>query len=122
MHFLSNEQKEKWVEEYDETDTTGATKRVQDAVAAVQQQQEDTKKAENDRSTNREPEMTFQEIMDDIGDSLSDYASSNDGADRADENDEQTEQGQLRNDDEPSWVMGSVSKMVQQRMEKFWKR
>ena len=35
-HFLSNEEKEKWIEDYVERETAGARKRVEDAEAAVQ--------------------------------------------------------------------------------------
>jgi len=54
-----------------------------------------------------------------IGDSLSDLASSDDGEDGEDEDDEETEQGKLSDDDEPDWVMGTINKTVQQRMESF---
>jgi len=54
-----------------------------------------------------------------IGDSLSDLASSDDGEDGEDQDDEQTEQGKVSEDDEPGWVMGTITKMVQQRMERF---
>jgi len=54
-----------------------------------------------------------------IGDSLSDLASSDDGEDREDEDDEETEQGKLSEDDEPGWLMGTITKAVQQRMERF---
>jgi hypothetical protein len=51
-----------------------------------------------------------------IGYSLSDLASSDDGEDGEDE-DEETELGKLSEDDEPGWVMGTISKSVLQRME-----
>ena len=54
-----------------------------------------------------------------IGDSLSDLASSDDGEDGEDDDDEETEQGKLSEDDEPGWVMGTITKTVQQRMERF---
>ena len=69
--------------------------------------------------TSREPEKTFEEMLVAIGDSLSDLASSDDGEDGEDEDDEETEQGKLRDDDEPGWVMGTITKTVQQRMESF---
>jgi len=68
--------------------------------------------------TSRESEKMFQETMAAIRDSLSHIASSNDAEDGKHE-DEKTEQGKLSEDDEPSWVMGTISKMVQQRMESF---
>ena len=54
-----------------------------------------------------------------IGGSLSDLASSDDGEDGEDEDDEETELCQLSEDDEPGWVMGTIAKMVQQRLERF---
>jgi hypothetical protein len=36
-HFFSNEEKEKWIEDYVERETAGARKQVEDAEAAVQQ-------------------------------------------------------------------------------------
>jgi len=55
-----------------------------------------------------------------IGGSLSDLASSNNGEDGEDEDKEETEQGKLSEDDEPGWVMGTITKTVQQHMERFW--
>jgi len=66
--------------------------------------------------TSREPEKTFEEMMAAIRDSLTDPVSSDDGEDGEDE-DEETAQGKLSEDDEPGWVMGTISKMVQQCME-----
>jgi hypothetical protein len=66
----------------------------------------------------REHEKTCEEMMAAIGDSLSDLASSDDGDDGEDD-DEETELGKLSEDDEPGWVMGTISKMVLQRMKSF---
>jgi len=54
-----------------------------------------------------------------IGDSLSDLASSDAGEDGEEEDDEETEQGNFSEDDKPSWVMGTITKTGQQRMERF---
>jgi hypothetical protein len=118
-YFLSNEEKEKWIEDYVERETAGARKRVEDAEAAVQQEQDDMTQAEIAGLTSREPEKTFEEMLVAIGDSLSDLASSDDGEDGQEEDDEETEQGNLSEDDEPGWVMGTITKTVQQRMERF---
>ena len=118
-HFLSNHDKAKWIEDYVDRETAGARMPVEDAEAAVQQEQEDTRKAENVGLTDREPEKTFQEIMVAIGDSLSDLASSDDGDDGEDEDDEETEKGQLSEDDEPGWVMGAITKPVKPRLQRF---
>jgi hypothetical protein len=117
-HFLSNEEKEKCIEDYVERETAGARKQVEDTEAAVQEEQDDMMHTEIAGLTSREPEKTFVEMMAAIGDSLSDLASSDDGEDGEDE-DEETEQGKLSEDDEPGWVMGTITKTVQQHMESF---
>jgi len=117
-HFLSNEEKEKWIEDYVQSETAGARKRVEDAEAAVQQEQDDMTHTEIAAWTPRQPEKTFEEMMAAIGDSLSDLASSDNGEDRENE-DVETELGKLSDDDEPGWVMGTISNTVQQRMETF---
>jgi hypothetical protein len=69
--------------------------------------------------TFREPEKRYEEMLVGIGDSQSDLASSDNGEDREDEDDGETEQGNLNEDDEPGWVMGTMTKMVQHHMERF---
>jgi len=76
MHFLSNGEKQKLIEDYVDRETAGARKRDEDAEAVVQQEQEDMKTAENARLTNRESEKTLQEMMVAVRDSLSNVASS----------------------------------------------
>jgi len=116
--LLSNEEKQKWIEDYVERETAGARKRVDDAEAAVQQEQDDMTHAEIAGLTPREPEKTFEEMMAAIGDSLSDLASSDDGDDGEDE-DVETELGKLSEYDEPGWMIGTISKTVQERTESF---
>jgi len=107
--------------DYIERETAEARKQVEDAEAAVQQEQEDIKHAEIVGLTTREPKKTFEEIMVAIRVSLSDLASSDDGEDGEDEDDEETEQGKLSKDDEPGWVMGTVTKTIQD-IERFWQK
>jgi hypothetical protein len=47
MHILSNQETEKWIEYYIQRETAGARKRVEDAEAAIMQEQEDTEAADN---------------------------------------------------------------------------
>jgi hypothetical protein len=54
-------------------------------------------------------------MMAGMRDTVSDLASSDDGEDGEDE-DEETVQSKLSKDDELGWVMGTISKMVQQCM------
>jgi hypothetical protein len=84
------------------------------------QELKDMTTAESAGGTTRKPATTFEELMNTIGDSLSDLAPSDnqqDGEDKEDE-EEDTELGKL-SDDEPGWVMGTISKNVQHRMESF---
>jgi hypothetical protein len=118
-HFLSEEKKEKCIEDYVERETAGAGKRVEDTETAVKQEQEYMTQAETEGMTSREPEKTFEVMLFAIGDSLSDLASSDDGEDGEEEDDEETEQGNLSDDDEPGGVMGTITTPVQQRMERF---
>jgi hypothetical protein len=119
MHFLINQEREKWIEDYVERETTVARKRVQDTQTAMMQEQEHMVNVEKGRSTTTKPEISFEEILNAIGDSLSDLANSEDEEDGEDKDDdeEDTGHGKLSNDDEPGWVMGTISKMVQHRME-----
>jgi len=118
-HFLSNEEKVKWIEDYVERETAGARKRVEHAEAAVQQEQDDMMHTEIVGLTSREPEKTLEEMMAAIADSLSDLASFDDGEDGQNE-DEETEQGKLSEDDEPGWVMGTITKTVQAAHGELW--
>jgi hypothetical protein len=88
--FLRNEDNEKWIENYVERETTGARKRVEDAEAVVQQEQDDMMHAEIVGLTSREPEMMFEEMVVAIGDSLSDLASTDAGEDGEEEDDDKT--------------------------------
>jgi len=105
-----------------ERETAGVRKRVEDAEATVEQEQDDMTHAEIAGLTSREPEKTFEEMLVAIRDSLSYLASSDNGEDREEEADEETEQGNLSEDDEPGWVMGTITRTVQQQMERFWQK
>jgi hypothetical protein len=67
--------------------------------------------------TSREPGETFEEMLDGIGDSLSDLASSDNG--EGGENNEHAEQRELSADDETGWMMGTISKTVHHRLGNF---
>jgi len=84
-------------------------------------EQEDKSTAEHAGATIRKPEKTFQEMWNAIRDCLSDLVSSDDEQDAEDKEDdeEDIELGMLSDDDEPGWVMGTISKTVPHRMESF---
>jgi len=60
---LSKDLKEQWIEDNVERQTAEARQQLEIAEAAVQQEQEDMRKAENVGLKNREPEKTFQQMM-----------------------------------------------------------
>ena len=101
-------------------ETAVARKRVQDAETAIMQELNDMTTAESAGGTTRKPEITFEAMLNAIGDSLSDLASSDDEQDGEEEEDEEedTELGKLSGD-EPGFEMGTISRKVQYRMESF---
>jgi hypothetical protein len=62
---------------------------------------------------------TFEEMFNAIRDSLRDLASSDDEQDGEDEeaDEEDTELSKLCDNDEPGWVMGTITETVQHHME-----
>jgi len=122
-HFLSFKEKEQWTEDYVERMTAVAIKRVQDGERAIKQNREDMSRVEKAGLTTRKPKKTFEEMLNAIGGSMNDCASSNHVKYAEDqEDDKDTEQGKLSEDDEPGWVMGTISNTVQCRMERFWQK
>ena len=120
-HSLSNGEKEKSIKDYVDREIAVARKRVQDAKTAIMQEQQHMRNVEKGRCTTTKPETTFEEILNVIRDSVSHLGSSEDEEDGEDEDDdeEDTELGKLSDDDELGWVMGTISEMVQHRMESF---
>jgi len=88
------------------------------------QELNDMTTTENVGATTWTPKTMFEERLNVIGDSLSDLASSNEEQDGEHEeyDEDDTELGKLRDDDEPGWVMGTISKTVQHRLESFCQR
>jgi len=118
--IVQNKEQDIQIEDYVDRETAVATKRDQDADTAIRRVQEDMRNAEMVGSTSKKPEITLEEILNAIGDSLSNLASSNNEEDQEDEDaDEQTEQGRLSEDAAPGWVMGAISKTVHHSMESF---
>ena len=118
-HFLSCEEMEKGIEDNVERETAVTRKPVDDADTAIKQAQEEMRNAENAGLTTTKPETTFEEMANAIRDSLSDLASSDnrDDAEDGDDDKKDPELGNLSDDDQPGWVMGTISKTVQHRME-----
>jgi len=104
-----------------ERETAVARQQVEDAETVMMQEHEHMGNVEKGQSTTTNPETSFEKMSNSIGDSLSDLASSVDEEDGEDEDDdeEDTGHGKLSKHDEPGWVMGTISKTVQHRMETF---
>jgi len=120
-HFLNNEEKEQLIEDYEEWETAVARKRVEDAENAIKQDRDDMRNAEKAGLTTTKPERTFGEMLNAMGDSLSDLAISDDGEDGEDKDDDEEHPpgGKLGKDDETGRVMGTIFKTAQHRMERF---
>ena len=120
-HFSSIEETEEWIENDVDRETAVARKRVQDAETAIIQEQEHMRNVAKAWSPTTKPETSFGEMLNTIGDSLSNLASSKDEEDGEDIDDDErdTDLGKLCEDDEPGWVIGTNSKTVQHRMEGF---
>jgi len=120
-HFLCNEEKDILIEDYVARETTVVRKRVQHAETAITPEQEDMWNVEKARSRTTKHESTFCEMLNTIEDRLSDFESSEDDQYRedVDDDEEDTEPGMLSTDDEPHWVMGTISTTVQHRMQSF---
>jgi len=117
--FLSNKENEIWIHDYVDRETRLARKGVHAAGTAIMQEQDHKRNVEKGWCTTTKPGTTFGEMLKDIGEGLSDLANSKDEEDREDENDdeEDTVLGKLSEDDQPGWVIGTISKTVQHRME-----
>jgi len=102
-HFLSNEEKEKWIEDYSDWATAVVSNQLEDAETAIEHEQKDIRNAEKPGLTTRKSETTYQYMLNAIGDSLSDVASQDARDDGNDEDDEEenAELGQLNDNDEP---------------------
>jgi len=106
-----------------EIETAVARNKVEDAETAIEPKQEDMSNVEKAGLTTREPDKTFEEMLNAIGDSLSHLASSDNEEDVEDEEeDDDTQQGKLSEDDKPGRVMATISKTVQRRRERFWQK
>jgi len=120
-HFIHNEQQEQWIDDFMHRETTVARQRVQDAETAMELEQDDMRNAENAGLTTTKPGTTFEEMLNAIGESLRNLPSCNDRDKCGDEDDDESDpaRGKLSKDDEPGWVMGTISGTVQYRMERF---
>ena len=101
--------------------TAVARNRVEDAETAIKQAQDDMRNAEKPGLSTTKHETTVEEMLNAFGDSLSDPASPEHGEDGEDEDDAEEDPagGKLSEDDEPGWVMGTISNITQHRMESF---
>jgi hypothetical protein len=117
---FKQQRERKWIGDYLEREPALAKKGVEVTKAAFQQEQEDMNNAKYSGLRNREAEKTFQERIDSIRNSLSHLTSSDNGENKEAGDDDETEEGQLSEDDAPGWVIGTITKMVQRQMQRFW--
>ena len=84
-------------------------------------EQDDKRSAETAGLTTTKPETTFEGMLTAIRDSLSNLASTDDGEDEENEDDDEDDPAgaKVSTKDKPGWVMGTICKTVQYRMEHF---
>lgn len=99
--------------------TAVARKHVEDAETAIMLEQEDMWNAENAGSTATKPETIFEEMLNAIGNRVSNLARFDDREDGEYENDddEYHPPGNLSKDDNPDWATGTLFKTVQHWIE-----
>jgi hypothetical protein len=102
-----------------ERETAVARKRVQHAETAIIQEVKVMTTAERVGATTIKPETRFEKRSNTIGDILSDLGIPDNEQDGEDEDDdeEEAELGKLSDDDEPGWVMGTMCRTVQYRIQ-----
>ena len=102
-------------------ETTVARQQVEDAEVAIKQEQDDTSYAEKTELTVAKPKTTSVEMLNTIGESLSTLPSPDDGEDweEVDDDNEDPQLDKHSEDDEPGWVMDTISKTVQHLLEHF---
>jgi len=118
VQFLRNEEKEIWIKAYGERKNAVARKQIEEADTVTQRVQEHMRKAGNLGLTSRESEKMFREMLSDIIYSLSKLSYSNNEQDAEDDVDQGSKLGKLWEDVQPGRVMGAISKMAQQCMER----
>ena len=100
-------------------ETAGASKQFGKAETAIIQEQENMTNAEKAQLTIRKSDRMFEEMLNAIGDSLSNLACSDneeDGEYKIDNYDD-TELGMLSNNGQPGWVKGTIATTVLHRLE-----
>jgi len=107
-----------------ESETAMATNRCQDARTAIMQELNDMTTAQSIGETTRQPETSFEAMLNTIEHSLSHLASSEEEQDGQDEEDDEndTELGKLSDDDEPCWVTRTIPKTEQHCIVSWWQR
>jgi len=122
-HFVCTEVKEKIIKDYKNHETAWARKQVVNTETVITQEQEDMSSAEKEQPTTRKPDISFEEMLNAIGNSLSDLVCSDDDEDGDDvEAAADTEFGKVSKDDEPDWVMGTISKTVPHCAVSVWQK
>jgi len=98
-----------------------ARQQVHSAEKVTIQKHDDISNAESVGSTSAMPQEPVLEMLNAIGDSLSDRASSDDEehSDDAEDDEEDRELGKLSQNDEPGWVMGTISNTVMHCLGRF---
>jgi hypothetical protein len=123
-NWLSNQEKEKWIENFADRETGVARNWVQHAETGIMQKQEDMRNAKTTESRSRKSVNTLGVMLYAIWDSLSNLASANNDEDGEDEegDEKESQRGKMSEDDIPDWVIGTISKTVVQNLKRYWQK
>ena len=107
--FMSKEAKEKWIEKFVDSETAAARKRVVEAEAAVERERDAVLK----RAVVDTTKITFEEMLEAIGDNVDDVATSKekDNDENEKEDGEDNDDANLSDKNEPNWVVGTFDKL-----------
>lgn len=118
-HIGFNQGNEEWIVDYVNRETAVASKQVWDADTAIMQEQDDRRNVQKARSTTTKPETRLEEMLNGIGNGLSNvvFSTTEEYGEQKKDDEEDTALGKLSGDDQPGRVMGTISKTVQHCME-----
>jgi hypothetical protein len=112
--------KGKYAQNSVECELAAARKGVEQTERACEQQQQDITNADNARITTRDFEIRCPKMIIATAAIPNGFGFFVNVGNEDHENDQDTVLSKLTEEDKPSWVVGTVSKMVHQQIERYW--
>ena len=100
-----------------ESEIAAARQRVAEVKAAVEREKDSVLR----RVATDTTKITFEEMLEAIGDSINNIATSDEEDDKDKEEDgEDNVNSELSDDNKPNWIVGTINKLVQKLLDTFW--